>query len=215
MASDQVLLMTSSETLLFEVSYLFCMWRKKSNMNILGGKAFSTMYLQLWWLHQWAVYSRYGVIPWYPDSSHALTVTTSRAGWNNLLIENESIEKLNVFFKVSFAVRNLLCVTVGDVLTTRNHLPTPTHTYPPHCNTHTVTAHAHTRHKWHPCVLGGGGVFLPLSRLNGGQARQARGRIHATRLFTSIQSERSAVTSAQLATPTQCVSRRLCEEECC
>lgn len=114
--------------------------------------------------------------------------------------------------------RNQPCFTVGDILASHHHLRT-THT---HSTYHTynklttyehtpkikpiwIRTHTHTCHGWYSC-WGVGGVSVLLSRLNGGQARQACGLIHATRLFITIQRERSAVTSAQQpAPPTWCV----------
>lgn len=74
----------------------------------------------------------------------------------------------------SFSMEKLLQLTVGDVLTSCHHLPTTP--LPP-----TPT---HTRGSGAPRMLGGGGASLLLSRLNWGQAWQACGRIHTTRLFT-------------------------------
>ncbi len=144
-------------------------------------------------------------------------------------IQIETEEKMKKSFEAFFAERNLLWFTVGDVLTSRHHLPTAqTHTQLPttlqqaqYLQIHTPkiksmwiqTPHTHICHGWHPRVLGGGGVLVLLSRLNGGQAWQACGLIHATRLFTTIQGERSAVTSAQPATPTWRVCVRACVSE--
>lgn len=65
------------------------------------------------------------------------------------------------------------------------------------------------------CLEEGGTVLVLLSRLNGGQAWQACGLIHATRLFTVIQGERLAMTSAQPATPAwrvcACARARVCD----